>query len=164
MHFFSFSVTWWRFRTSRTVLKYSRSCFAVSPYGNTSSTMISDATLFSLDYLANLSYSIYSFIIISTNVGASFRPPIGTTFHFHFPSRVKNASISHASSYVTTFQYSLSMSTVIKYFAYVSISCTSSSQQGGGKWVSGLVQFLVVHAQTPLVLVPWQVFLMWFCS
>ena len=44
MHVFSCSVARWCFRVSRTILKYSRICFHVRPYSNTSSTMIFDYT------------------------------------------------------------------------------------------------------------------------
>ena len=35
LHFSSFSVVRWCFRTPRTILKYSRSCLSVRPYSNT---------------------------------------------------------------------------------------------------------------------------------
>ena len=54
-------------------------------------------------------------------------------FHLWFLSRVKNSSVSCASFSTTTCQWPLSMSTEIKYFSYVSMSCNTSLQQGMGK-------------------------------
>ena len=86
----------WCFRMSRTVLKYARSCFSVRPHINTPLTIIFDTTFLIPLYLANVSHSIFSFIIIATKVGAAFRPPIGITLNHQFPSGRKNYSISSA--------------------------------------------------------------------
>ena len=83
------------------------------PYSNTSSIIIFDATFFKPRYLVSVYYSIFSFIIIATNVGAEFRGPICITFHRRFPFGVKNASISRPASYATTCQYPQSMSIAI---------------------------------------------------
>ena len=132
LYFFSFSATQWCFSTYRNVLNYDRSCFYVRPYSNTSSTIIYDATFFSPRYLYNVSHSVCILITIAKNVGSAFRSLIGITFHRRFPSGVKNSIIPCASSSSTTCQYPLSMSTSIKCFASVLMSCTESSNLGMG--------------------------------
>ena len=130
---FSFSVSRWCFRTSRTVPKYARHCVSVSPCSNTSSKMIFWGENFNPISLDNVSHYIFSFIIIAKNIGAKFREPIGITFHRLFLSGKNNSSLSRAYYSASTCQYSLFISTAIKYLASVLMSCTASSQRGMGK-------------------------------
>ena len=83
----------WRFRTSRTVLKYSRSGLYGNLYISRSLTMIFDDTFFrslSLDIIPHL---FFIFVIIVINDGNKFNNPIGITFHPWFPFGVKNSSL-----------------------------------------------------------------------
>ena len=92
------------------------------PYSTTLSKIIFDTTFFKPHYLASVSHSICSFIVITKNVGSAFRYPIGINFHRRFPPGVNNASLLRASYSATTCQYPLYIFTVIKYFASVSMS------------------------------------------
>ena len=135
-HPFIFSLSWWCFRMSRTVMNYDSSFLDVRPYRNTSSTIIFDATFFKPRSLAIVSHFICSFIIVAA--------PVVITFRRLFPSGVKNVSISYQSSSAATCQYQISISTTIKYFVSVSMCFTTSSQQsmwmanGGGTCFSFL--------------------------
>ena len=102
------------------------------PYSYMSSIIIFDAIFFKPRYLAIVSHSICSFIIIAKNVGDVLREPIGITSHRLFPLGANNTILSCASSSCITCQYSLSISTAIKYFARVSMSYTASLHRGMG--------------------------------
>ena len=153
-HFFSFSVAWWCFRKFRTVLKYDRSCLNVRPYSNKSPTMIFWCNIFSPRSWDIVSHSIFSFILIAKNVEAAFRSPIGITFHRRFTHGVNNDSISCAPFLC---QY-LPINTVHVQSNIILCFCVNvlyriiAESSGGGGWVCDLIQFLVGHTQTPLVL------------
>ena len=42
--------------------------------------------------------------------------------------------------------------------------CVITTRYWEGKWAGDLIQFSIGHTQPPLVLVPWHILLMWFCS
>ena len=58
-----------------------------------SSTIIFDATFFKPSSLASVPHSIFSFIIIATNVGSVLIYPVGITFHHLFLYRMNNTSL-----------------------------------------------------------------------